>query len=353
MNKKLILFPSTRNMCAVARYSSMLDGYTLQAITHVDSMMLNQKDISEVDGGDHTNISIQGYNTELLSSCDALFMDYDNRDDFSELVTEIINHASGMSIDILINKKHDKIERKNGTEEKIYNDLDYQKIHDITVPVIYILSQSDFTDQFIVELALRKHFISKGYKVGQIGSHDASCLFGFTAMPDFIFENRDAAEKIIMFNKYIYDKVKNEDMDLLIIGVPGAIMRHNNNILQGLGVIPFVVTNSVRSDASVFCMHACENIKKYLEEIKRFCHYRFDCSPEYYCISNTNAGYDMKTSEKKLTYTSLDSEFVLSNLRNEVGLEDIHVFNSLDKKSIMSFCEKIEEDLSQNVIYMK
>ncbi|MCL2189111.1 MAG: TIGR04066 family peptide maturation system protein [Defluviitaleaceae bacterium] len=353
MSKKLVLFPASHNMCAVARHVHLLRGYQLHSIMESSSLMLNKKDISEVDGGNPAGIMIDDVSNEIIKSCDVLYIDYNESYRKREIYERVMNVAKVHGKELIISKR----EKCSLGDELIKKSINTNKvrpiINDINVPVIFILSQGERTDQLAVELTLYSHFMEQGYKITHIGSTDVGCLFGFDCTPAFLHEDRCAEEKIIMFNNYVRTSIERDASDVVIISVSDAIMKYNNRILNGLGVMPFVMTNAVRSDVSLYCMHFAENLNEYIKEIKMYCHYRFDCKPSYFCVANTAVRYEANTNADKLNYTALDSQFVLDSLKREEEASGMHLFNALDKKSIANVCTAIELELQNNAVYVK
>ena len=356
MYKKLAFFPATRDACAIARHQSLLQGYTLSHLFMPDFMNLTNKDIHYIDGGDKNVAFLSNLCESNIASCDTLFLDYDANMDDIALYQDAINMANNLNKKTIISKllKHriedepigwpsDSPMNENSLEDQLY---------EIRVPVVMIFSQGSFSDQFAVELAVREHFINAGYKVSQIGSVEASQFLGFSSFPQFIYENRDAYEKIIKLNKYMKNLVDQEESDLLVIGVPGAILKYNDKILNGLGIMPLIVSSAVAGDVSIICMHYSTYKMEYFEQISLLGQYRLGLPIQFFNIANVTLAPDMSSDMLKMDYLHLNSEFVLDGVNQFINSSDHYVFNALNMESSNRACIALQETLANNAHYM-
>jgi len=352
MHKKLALFPMTRDMCAVARYASLLVGYEICSLFAPPYANYEGEDICTIDGGDATGVFLSVYSDEALTNCDILFVDYDEKVKNMTFYTDVIDKAKKLNKSVIMSQKLEyklntaRMLRPNGEPTKILSEFD--RLYDVKVPVITVLSQGVRTDQFVVELALREHFINNGYYVSQIGSYRASEFFGFASLPGFLYEARDAYEKIHMFNHYVQELLQNDKPQLLIIGVPDAIMKFNDRILLGMGLIPYVVCNAVKSDLSILSMYYGRHKERYFDEMSKYGHYCYNTPLEFFNISNTHFAPDFSSELPIEKYMDINSEFAMGTV-NDIDAGDFVLFNALNKASMKNACNLINDALTNNV----
>jgi len=357
MLKKLSLFPPTKDLCALVRHRSLLQGYTLARIFAPDFMKLADQDISFVDGGNSEGIYFSKYCEEALLDCDVLFVDYHENLPKLPFYKEVIEKATELGKEVIISRA--LREKLSGVPEPLQNPtysnepLKANHMYDIRMPVITVLTSGNSTDQLHVELALKKHFVDLGYNVSQIGSRDICQFLGFPSLPEFLHEPGDAFEKILKTNHFIKNLTEAEQPELLIIGVPNTIVKFNNKILQGAGVLPYIVCNAVESDVSVLCTYYGHTKKEYYNEMSKLGEYRLNCPINFFGISNIGISYDATTFEYGVTYVNLDSDFVLQRMNDEIEPNGYHMFNTLDRESMAMACEAVQDSLSDNVRYMK
>jgi len=362
MSERLSLFPMNRDLCAVARYATLLQGYDLTHLLMPKYLRMGGEDVSRLDGGTHVGLQLTDYNKDRLMECDVLYMDYDETIASENFYKEIFIHAREMGVEVIpsnaLKKKfNDIFDDLFATAEVPFEITPADDfLYDINIPVITVLSHGPCTDQLAVELALRQHFVDAGYNVGQIGSHDASKMFGFLSMPEFMLASGDTYEKTVRFNRYIKDLVSNEQFEILVLGAPGAIVKYNNRLLQGLGVLPSAICNAVRSDVSIVCTYCGDYKNEYFSEISQFGEFRLGSPIYFYNVANTTAAPDISkennTGVIPLTYTNVDSRFVLSILRN-VKSDGYHLFNALDNDSVKEACIAVQNALSGNTPFMR
>jgi len=225
------------------------------------------------------------------------------------------------------------------------------RLYEIGCPVITVLSSGKRTDQFATELAIRGYFIEAGYSISQIGSNSASQFFGFSDAPKFLYNSQDAYTKVLNFNQHLRNLTTQEQPDLLILGVPEAIMKHDDQLLNGLGVLPFIVCNSVKSDLGILCMHYGAYNEQFFSEMSKFCQYRLNSPISLINMSNVSASQDA-SDNTKLNYTDLDSSFVLCNI-SKIEIDDYLLFSALNQQSADEACRKVHSILTDNVHYMR
>lgn len=356
MSKKLALFPMTKDMCAVARYSSLLQGYTLTYLFAPGFMGLGGSDINVIDGGTPTGMLLTDYSYNMLAMCHTLFVDYDENIKNLSVYSEVIESAIALGVTVIRSRKLalvlEKMPIARPGGEPLRESPETDCLYEIRVPIITVLSHGVRSDQFAIELALRKHFVDQGYTVSQIGSFEASKLFGFPGMPDFLFEPFDMYEKVIKFNRYAKDLTENENTDLLIIGVPGGIMKYNNRYLNGLGLLPFTVCNAVVSDLVILSVYHKMYNKIFFDELMKYGQYHLGTAMQFFNISNTGFIPAGDNEMFKTKYINLTSDFTLGSMQ-DIQSEDFHLFNVLDSASANRACTAVLDALADNIGYVK
>lgn len=359
MIKRLAFYPTTKDVCAVARYATLLDRYSLDKLFVPKFMNLAGKDISCIDGGNQTTTQLSVFDNETsFAECDVLFLEYTDKYKDISIYNEALKVARAANKEIVFSKLLKETNQifdentittgaTNSTFEMPLNDV----LYEIPVPVITVFSQNNFTDQFAVELALRKHFIDLGYKVSQIGSREFGKFFGFSNIPDFMYERWDSYEKILLFNHFIKDIIQKESPEIMIIGASGAIMKYNNNLLMGLGTLPYVIGNAVKADASILCITYGEYKNAFFDEVSQYTKYRLGCPTQFFGISNSRVTIDASTAT--LEHMRLNSDFVLKGIHNGIESTEYNLFNILWDESAKSACVAIQESLSGNVRNVK
>jgi len=348
MNKKLAMFPMTREQCATARYSDLMSGYSLSYCLVPDFRHIEGADISQIDGGDFVDINVYSYSTGKLQACDVIFLDYDTRLPEIDLYKSVLDDAAKFGVEVVLSRA---LEAEMGmssdvastTVERVFNTL-----YEIDCPVVTVLTQGERTDQFAVELALRKYFTEAGYSVSQLSSYKAGIFFDIPNVPDFIREPGDTFDKIVGFNHYVKDLTDREQPELMIIGVPDAILKYNDRVLQGLGIIPYIICTAVESDAPVFCMHHASYNQEYFDNMSLHFLHKYGSEATIFNIANCGIVPDAGMEGEELDYFDIPSDFVLHSI-NDMEHEGYEIFNVLNSKSAIALAMAVETALAGNV----
>jgi len=137
------------------------------------------------------------------------------------------------------------------------------------------------------------------------------------------------------------------------MGIPFPIMRYNNQVPNGLGIIPFSVCNAVKSDLIVLCMYYEGYKSKYFDEISQQGLYRFGTPIQFFNIANASITPDFSSDVAKIKYIDLNSRHVMDGIHDMDIPEDAHLFNAIDDESIKSTYKAIYNNLVNNVHYVK
>lgn len=350
----IALFPVQKSNAAFARHGKELHCYNVIPILAPAHKTMSGQDLAALDGGNRTDIVLRSDFNKALDECEMLYMDCSNFIFKDEDYYECIKIAKEKNLQVVfsrelierlkIDSEHEECMEWEGTESGGRNQL-----IDIDVPIISVFTLGNENDQGNVELELRKYFIQRGYKVSQIGIHEYSRLFDFHASPRFLFANNiDGKTKRLMFNKYVRKIVKDEKPDLLIVGVPEAIMKYNDKILAGMGDVPCIIQDAIMSDIGIICTCYGPYTEKYFEELSLYSCYRLNCKANYFNISNSMV-VDDEDNNNRLEHLDLDSNYVISNMN--FGLKEdseYKVFNSYSESSLISAFQKIENELLEN-----
>ena len=166
--------------------------------------------------------------------------------------------------------------------------------------------------------------------------------------PTFLYDNCiDECSKSILFNRYVYTKYKEENPDVILLSVPNPIMKYNDDILNGLGIIPYIMLNSVKSDVGILSLYFAKYTHKYLKQLMNLCEYRFGVTVNHFGVSNTRAAKSVDDT-KDLNYLLLDASFVKNNIPYEAAENEFTLFSIFDENDSNDVFSKIENELIDN-----
>lgn len=346
----IALFPVQKSNAAFARHGKEMYNLNVIPVLAPAHITMAGQDLAALDGGNYTGIVLESDFDNVLDECEILYMDCSNFIFRDEDYYKYIEIAKKKNLQILYSRELNKRLELNSEQEYRewektgYNDL--SQMINIDVPIISVFTLGNENDQGNVELEVRKYFLQKGYKVSQIGIHEYSRLFDFHTIPLFLFANNiDGKTKRLMFNKYVRKIVKEEKSDLLIVGVPEAIMKYNDKILAGMGDIPCIIQDAIMSDIGIICTCYGSYTEKYFKELSLYSNYRLNCKVKYFNISNSMVVND-EDNNNRIEHLDLDNNFIVSNM--DLGLKEYEVFNSYTESSMIRALQKMENELLEN-----
>lgn len=184
---------------------------------------------------------------------------------------------------------------------------------EIECPVLSVLGMGENCDKFALLLSMRRCLKSKGYKVLAISANPLAKLMGCETFPAYLFEsNLSIVEKIIKINHYIYELVKNQEPDIMLISHASGFMTLNDYEYNYFGEISYILSNAVVSDYGVVCTYYEKNYtKEYFEDLKALCKMRLGI--DVLCFYVSNQAYKTNVESKKIDYHFYDKKFCEEN----------------------------------------
>ncbi len=328
MQKKMkaLVYPFDKEFCPILRNKNILDDYDILAVISPNGWGYNGEDAGTLDGGLPVGVFVENDFWKYLEICDAvIFASSQNKLDFeSNIYPKILdaieagkNVLCTLELEEQLLKNIVQLCRSKDIEFKYYNavaDISDNKllkgffIDKINVPVIFVLGISEGTNKFEVQLALRNNLQQKGYKVSQVGTRSYCELLGFHSFPKFMMNSKiPEKEKIILFNNYIKNIELNESPDVIIIGIPGGIMRFSDEFIGDFGILAYEVAQAIKPDTAVFCSIYEDFLPVYFEEIYKTVKYRLGFEVDCFTISNNKIDWNISRTNKAIKLIKLDT----------------------------------------------
>ena len=353
--KKISVFPINHENVALVRFAHM-GNFEPFALLSPELNILDGCDISKLDGGSFAGIPLQANYEDIIAKSDVVYF-VDSKNITAEEVShyrELIEFSTKLKKEIMVSdtvKRKLKLsvaEDKNDIEEMFEDFTVNPQLKQIDAPIISILSMGEDCGQPQTEFCARKYLLDKGYKVMQVGSQEYSNVIGWINFPDFLFDPQvDEFDKVMAFNRFVYKHYVKENPDIILLGVPNPIMKYNDDILNGLGILPFIVQSAVKSDIGIVNLYFAEYAYEYFELLNNLCTYRFGVSAKYFGVSNTmmSKGVDNTAT---LDFLRLTSDFVKNNTPYSAGKDEFTLFSVFDENDSFKAFEKIENELIGN-----
>lgn len=350
--KKLMVFPFTYSNREILMYRKNIKGYTLAA-----AVVWNQADLQFITNkfGKATVVFITEEFEKALALCDeVLFMENGDLDISGTIYKDYIQKAFDSKKTVHFSKKlMETLENEN------YRETDVEFLHsdkknyikNIDVPAIGVMGLGDFCNKFCCEVEIASFFRQKGYSVTHFGSKDFEGMLGERRYPEFLYsQDYTVTQRILGWNKYLFELCNRDNPDLILLGMPGGIMPLNNKILNEFGEIPYIISNGIRIDEGILCSYFYEQVdQKYLTGYKNYCKYKLNCEIEWICVSNSSCRFDLDSEESILEYLHYDPEIADKMQVIAEHQENIRFLNILNDKSRDEMLNQLYEELTESV----
>ena len=356
--KEILVYPYDIEFCPILRHSEMMLEYAVAAIVSPLGWGMNGKDAAVADGGDCLNINVNSDFESLLPLCDCvLFSEAERPLDFDKSILPKVINAVSAGKDILYLRELDEERKKklkgickkydvgfktcDDFKDTFSVDDSYSlKLHKINTPVIFVTGSYERTQKFEIQLSLRDAFNSLGYNVSQVGSRNYCELIGFHSFPEFMYKSSIADEKkIFAFNHYLKELEIEESPDVLIVGIPGGVMRLNDSFTGRFGIMAYEVSQAVTPDVAVFSTLYEDVQPDYFEKVSMSIKYKLGFDISCYNLSNVKFDWDVAKDSEKESYLLLDSSFIQKRIPkfNMLKTPVFNILNDRDKGNMASF----------------
>lgn len=358
--KKLLIYPYQEEMSPFCRFAHLLRDYTDVIPVAPRGFGLEGKDSSKCDGGEATGKIISSDFEGSLLQCQEVLLDMSADSNLSaEHYSKIISTALDGGKHVLLTGSLRKFLLESG--QKICQDtidivgysndreenITQTKLYELPIPCISVLGAGDHCNKFDLQLGIASYFMDKGYNVTLFGTKEYSGLFGFDPLPAFLFEPGDQREKILRFNHFVYDKVKEEGADLVIVGCPGAIMPDTPLVFKEYGELAFVIGNAITADTSILSLYAGSYNEPAINYLQQICKFRLNAAVRRLNMACKTMTVDQATLD--FQYTTIEHKFIEDEILPvaDVGTQELYL--GLAKGEMERLGASLEAELINNI----
>lgn len=216
-----------------------------------------------------------------------------------------------------------------------------EKLKKIDIPVLSVMGFGENCGKFQTQLILRDELLKRGYRILQLGSNELSPVFGFSQLPDYIFDKAVALpEKIICFNHLIHDRIRQEHYDLVVVGCPGGFAPYHRSMHGNFGELPLIISQAMEIDINLLCLYAngCYD-KDFLHWAKEYCRIRYNCEETRFCL--TAQGIDYEEARSSFAYHTYE-EAIICGIRER--------YQEREKKISRVYCRaEMEKEIASMI----
>ena len=337
---KLLVYPVNENLVPLVRYKDLLPSYSEVIPVAPRGFGYEGLDAALLDGGPMTGSLVSCEFSEALQKADAVFFDHCDAPLNAGQYALLIRETQQAGKAVLLTKSLKVFLASKGVAVAMdgvsilgrpADDLlgnDEEKLLEIPVPCVVVLGTGRRTGKFDLQLNLRNVFQQAGYSVTQFGSKEYSSLFGFDPLPQFLFDLGSQREKILAFNHLVYETVKRDNSDVVLLGVPGGIMPINPFEFDEYGELAFLMGTAVHADTGICSLYCAPYPESVLENIRRICLYRHGVPIKYMNLSNHDLLLSQTTLECK--YLTVPTEKIKSDILPQLHCPHVELFAASD-----------------------
>lgn len=316
MKKSMLLFPFTKEVISIVRHRDLLKEYKEIYCVCLPADAREDRDISYFDNGIPVNcICMKNFET-CIDRADDIYITTDTENDYvkseyKKLIELCFSKKKNIGFLYRICEKErqrmQNLCRKHNIEMLSFVgdkfSLENKYLEKINVPVIFICGSARDTDKFETQLIVRKGLKKAGYRVSQIGTKYYSELFGFHPIPEYLYGcGMTETEKIICFNNQVKAIEREEKPDVIIIGIPGGMIREFESGLMELTIPAYEISLAVNPDYTIMNLYENECETEYLTDTITALNGRYEFEINQIIVSNVWLDYakTKETGEKEI-----------------------------------------------------
>lgn len=199
---------------------------------------------------------------------------------------------------------------------------------------------------FEVLLSLTASFREQGHRVSAISDRSYCEFFNVHPVPSFLKSvGKTECEKIRGFNQYLRLLEREEHPELILIQVPGGMMKYNKMIANSFGVYAYLISQAVQADYSVCTVPYSLYEKELVEKLNHTFFERFGCGIDCTLMSGKMMNFMESIQSGEFHFLNMSTtsvEEMLSEIKNRGGIsEKIPVYNGRTSRGLQSCQQRL------------
>lgn len=350
MKEKLAIYPFSEEMITILEHQNKIQDYELTYAVIPKGWEPSDESLEQYK--ELICFEEIFYSDNLINSIDILllckprminnFSMYNNMIAIAEKNNKRIMYVYDLEHEVAKQRKKDWFCLRPEKVQKPQN----SELLSIDIPVIMIFGLGDNCEKWDLQLGLYDYFNQKGYKASLISRNGIAQIMGIHNFP-LCLDNSELtfSQQVKSLNAFAKKIELEENPDLIIVDVPGGIMKYSPTIPNGYGYLPFMICNAILPDISILSLYCGEYGIDSIKEIQSACIYRFSAKVDYFHISKKVCNYDIET--KQMIYYSVENPYFLEKIIRPQ--ENLPAFNILDQESREKVFDNIMNELQNNI----
>lgn len=218
---------------------------------------------------------------------------------------------------------------------------------EIDIPVVSVMGLGENCDKFGLQVKIKKVIEKQGYRVLALCSNVLGGFLGMENFPSFLYSKfMSYPEKINALNQWIYEKVIQQEYDVILVGCPGGISEFEKYETNYYGELPLIISNALDVDAGFVTLYGHTALDySVLKNISDFVLKKYNTSVKDYILSRQF--YKADHEWKKIRYYTIEED-----INEELAIpesSEYQVLSIFDDAKIEKEILRILEEFANNI----
>lgn len=218
---------------------------------------------------------------------------------------------------------------------------------EIDIPVVSVMGLGENCDKFGLQVKIKKVIEKQGYRVLALCSNVLGGFLGMENFPSFLYSKfMSYPEKINALNQWIYEKVIQQEYDVILVGCPGGISEFEKYETNYYGELPLIISNALDVDAGFVTLYGHTALDySVLKNISDFVLKKYNTSVKDYILSRQfyKADYEWKKIRYYTIEEDMDEELAIPES------SEYQVLSIFDDAKIEKEILRILEEFANNI----
>lgn len=175
-------------------------------------------------------------------------------------------------------------------------------------------------DQQRVSLGLAKRAAERGYRAAVIGSGKWLPLIGYHDIGGLMEGNRVYGEETVRLLNSLIRKIDTEEKpDMLIVEIPGELMKFNEMVCGDFGVGMYKISQAVKAEEIVCSLPYGEYTEGFYNSVSEYAEKKYDRGIGYFQISNRVFLYNESMEVRKSVTFAADAGKATETAEKQAG----------------------------------
>lgn len=218
---------------------------------------------------------------------------------------------------------------------------------DLGIPIIACFHSGEYRENSIF-IRIMEIMLEKGYRTIAFSLDNINTDEYIYEMPIYIFYNTESVEyNIIAFNHYIYEKIKEDEPDIILFDVPSGILEVDRHIHNNFGLYAFMFSVAVEIDFAIMNLFFDQYTEDFFKELNLLFRYRFSVENVLYNLLDKRIDWVLSREKKQLIVMDANKSHCIEVLKR---LDNESIYHLADEKELIRLINVIEARLLEDSV---